>query len=243
MQCKFLLIALFATAVANAAYAGERIFQLDLIKHQDAGDKADIVPVGENTYEWTLPDGIGQSINIDLPVLGVDPHDYDELRFDIKPLGSQVMLQAMLFHMPKEGELSSWYSKFRMVTGEWSLGRFDLRVDDDGVQKGRGFGDVKQGLLRLMLARRSLGFPGEPQWRKAIIRNPRLVRWAVSADFEPRDLDFISDDAIMSYTYGLRVENRTEQPLTAKVDIDPDGGVRYFRAEIPVAEGMPVKPG
>lgn len=228
-----------ATTVVLTAAAGaaERVFPLDLVKQREVADKVQIRAVGENGYEWSLPDGLGQTLNIDLRKLGVDPHDYDELRFDMKPLGSQVRLQAVLFGMPTENEMSSWYSKFRSVTGVWAAGRFDLRVDDDGSQYPERFGGSRPGVLRLTLSRRILGFPGEPQWRKALLRNPRLIKWVVATDFEPRDVQFVSDSAEVSYTYGLRVKNRTDQPLVAKLDIDADRGLRFFRAVIPADAG------
>ncbi|MBM4034898.1 MAG: hypothetical protein FJ291_24410 [Planctomycetes bacterium] len=138
-----------------------------------------IQEVGKAEYEWSLPDGLAQTLNIDLRKLGVDPKDYVELRFDLKPLGSQVALHTMLFGTPTEKELSSWYTKFQTGTGEWAAARFDLRVDDDGALYPQRFPCFQAGVLRMNLGRRMLGYPGEPQWRKAVFRNPRLIRWAV----------------------------------------------------------------
>ena len=76
---------------------------------------------------------LGQKLDMGLKKLGVDPNHYDELHFEIKPLGSQVGLHATLFGMPTENELTSWYTKFRTATDKWSTGRFDLRVDDNGA--------------------------------------------------------------------------------------------------------------
>ncbi len=218
-------------SVATTA-AAERVFQIDLATQHDSADKVRIERVGAHEYEWSLPDGIGQNLHIDLPGLGIDPKSYDEFRFDLKPMGSQVRLQAVIFDLPAEGEISSWFSKFRSVTDEWSSGRFDLRIDDDGAQYPARFGDYRPGVMRLSLTRRALGFPGEPQWRKAIMRNPRLVRRVVSADFEPRDLQFVSNAAELSYTYHLLVRNRTDKPLTAQIELDPDQDLRLFRADL-----------
>ncbi|MBM4030810.1 MAG: hypothetical protein FJ291_03395 [Planctomycetes bacterium] len=220
-------------AMAVTAAAAERVFPLNLATQREATDKVQVQEVGKDEYEWSLPDGLPQNLSFDLRKLGADPKEYDELRFDLKPLGSQVRLHAVLFGMPTEKELSSWYSKFRSVTGVWAAGRFDLRVDDDGSQYPERFGDFRPGILRLALSRRILGFPGEPQWRKAIIRNPRLVKRVVSAEFEPRDVQFVSDAAEVAYTYGLKVKNRTDKPIAAKLDIDADRTLHFFRAEVP----------
>ena len=121
----------------------------------------------------------GQKLDIDLKKLGVDPNNYDELRFDLKPLGSQVGLHTTLFGMPTENELTSWYTKFRTATDKWSTGRFDLRVDDDGAESPKRFGDFKAGILHFELYSRIRGYPGEPKWRKAIlaIRGSSDGRW------------------------------------------------------------------
>ena len=233
--CAVLALAVTASMVSGA----ERVFPLDLVKQHEANDKLQIKEIGPNEFEWSLPDGLGQTLNIDLRKLGVDPKDYDELRFDLKPLGSQVALHTTLFGMPTENELSSWYTKFRTATDKWSTGRFDLRVDDDGTQYPERFGDFKAGVLRFELAPRILGYPGEPKWRKAILRNPRLIKWAVAADFEPRDVKIAITDTEISYTYPLHLKNRTDKPVTAKVEVDPDHSLKSFRAAVESAAATP----
>ena len=59
--------------------------------------------------------------------------DYDEFRFELRPEGSLVFVQAILAGFPAAGSVSSWYSKFKSRVDEWAEGRFDLRVDDDGI--------------------------------------------------------------------------------------------------------------
>ena len=223
-------IALTALGCLAAASAAERVMPLDLAAGHDPADKVQVRQIAPGEYEWSLPDGVGQTMNVDLGRLGVDPHDYDELRFDIKPLGSQVDLHTTLFGMPDEKSASSWYLKFRTATDQWSTGRYDLRVDDDGAAYPDRF-KGRPGTLRLELGRRVLGYAGEPQWRKAILRNPRLIRWAVAASFEPRDVRIAADEAGIVYTYGLKVANRTAAPVTAQIEIDPHRGLDAFAAE------------
>lgn len=214
--------------MATAATAAERVFPLDLAKRHEPNAKLQIRELAPGEYEWSLPDGVGQSLLIDLKKLGVDPQDYDEFRFDIKPLGSEVDLHTTLYGMPTENTFSSWYLKFKIATDQWSTGRFDLRVDDDGAfNRDKG----QPGTLKMDLSRRVLSYAGEPQWRKAIFRNPRLIRWVVATEFEPRDVKIVTDDREIAYTYGLKVKNRTDTPLTARVAIDPEQGLKEFKAE------------
>jgi len=216
-------------AVAGAK-AAERVLPLNLAARHEATDKVQVQELGPNEYEWSLPDGLAQTLNIDLRKLGVKAKDYDELRFDLKPLGSQVALHTMLFGMPTEKELSSWYTKFKTETGQWTTARFNLRVDDDGAMYPDRFPGFQAGVLRMRLGRRMLGYPGEPRWRKAVLRKPRLIRWVVAADFEPRDVKIAAGDAELSYTYPLRLKNRTDKPLTATIEADPKHTLKSFRA-------------
>ena len=82
--------ALVLAAASMAAAAAERVVPLDLAKQHEPNEKLQIKELGKGEYEWSLPDGLGQTLDIDLKKLGVDPNNYDELRFDLKPLGSQV---------------------------------------------------------------------------------------------------------------------------------------------------------
>lgn len=221
------LAALMLTASAVAA---ERVVPMDLVKHREPNEKVQIREIASGEYEWSLPDGVGQTLEIDLSKLGVKAQDYDEFRFDLKPLGSQVDLHATLFGFDKDRFITSWYLKFKTATDQWATGRYDLRVDDDGAAYPERF-KGQPGILRLDLGRRVLGYAGEPQWRKAVLRNPRLIKWAVAVEFDPRDVKIGANDAGISYTYGLKLRNRTDRPLTAKVDIDPEKGLKEFRAE------------
>lgn len=211
--------------------AAERVVPLDLTKLHDPTDKVEIKALGNNEYEWTLTDGLQQDLNIDLKKLGINPGDYDELRFDVKPLGSQVRLHVVLFGFPTDTTLSSWYLKFKAGTDQWNSGRLDLRVDDDGAMYPERMGTFTPGLLRIELSRRILGFPGEPQWRTAIFRNPRLVKRLISTDFDLHETQIIADPAEYAYVYPLHVKNCTDQPQTAMLEPDPDHTMKYFHAE------------
>jgi hypothetical protein len=229
MNPTHVLTSIALALATTAATAAERVFPLDLAKQHEPNEKLQIKEIAPGEYEWSLPDGVGQMLEIDLNKLGVKPQDYDEFRFDLKPLGSGVDFHATLFGLFNEKSISSWYLKFKTATDLWSTGRYDLRVDDDGAAYPERF-KGQPGILRLELSRRVKGYAGEPQWRKAIFRNPRLIKWVVATGFEPRDVKIVADDKEIAYTYGLKVKNRTDKPLTAMIEIDPAKGLKEFKA-------------
>ena len=154
-------IAMVLALMTVAAGAAERVLLLDLAKQHEANEKLQIKELAKGEFEWSLPDGLGQKLDMDLKKLGVDPNNYDELRFDLKPVGSQVGLHATLFGMPTENELTSWYTKFRTATDTWSTGRFDLRVDDDAP-----------------VSRAFQGFQGRHPTLRTLLAHPRISRQA-----------------------------------------------------------------
>lgn len=215
--------------LATASLAAAPVAKLDLSQHE-ATDKVQITRLGGELWEWSLPDGLGQTLTLNLDKLGLDPADYDEIRFEIKPLGSQVGLHTLLTAFPTETEASSWHLKFKAVTGEWTEGRYDLRVDDDGVWQKN---EEQSHLLKLTLQRRLLGFAGEPIWRKAQIRNLRLIKYQVAATFNLVEAEIVTNDREVAYTYPLQVENRTEHAVTARLVADSAGTLKRFKVEAP----------
>jgi len=215
--------------------AAERVAPVDLARHF-AEDRVDLRAVGPGEYEWSLPTGAGQTLRIDLPALGIEPADYDEIRFDIMPLGSQVGLNVVLCGYPTREDILSWYLKFKTMLGQWSSGRFDLRLDDDGLYCGKAPKGEKAGTLRISLYRRILGLPGEPIWRKARFRNVRLVKRLISADFDLGETEVAEDPGEVSTTYRLHVKNLTDKPQKAKLELDSARTLRYFQASCPSEE-------
>lgn len=208
---------------------------LDLMQH-DPGDKVSVRAVADGAYEWHLPDGLGQQLHLDLGPLGIDPKDYDEFRFEIKPEGSQVSLHTVLQGFPSKKELSSWYMKFKAPAGVWSEGRYDLRVDDDGVFGGNTYAAVgAYGRLQFTLDRRIIGFAGEPAWRKAQIRAPRFIKYRVAATFDILETDIQEGRDEIAYVYSLHLENRTDGAVTAKLDPDATRSLKYFQVAAPAA--------
>ena len=96
MKMRSIVIAVFAVwSSFSFCHAEDSASLLDLAKHNPA-DNADIRMLEKGVYEWSLPDGISQALNFDLEKLGINPNDYDEFRFEIKPEGSQVSLHTEL---------------------------------------------------------------------------------------------------------------------------------------------------
>ena len=68
--------------LASAATAAERVFPLNPLTQHEASDKDTgmhkaeskkviVKAVGKNVYEWSLPDGLQQNLNFNLPKLGL----------------------------------------------------------------------------------------------------------------------------------------------------------------------------
>ncbi len=212
--------------------AADHVMPLDLTTHSSE-DKADIVKTGQDVYEWSLPTPLSQTIHLDFDKLGIEPGRYDELRFDIQPQGSQVGLHSVLHGYPSKDTLSSWYLKFKTPVGQWTSGRFELRVDDDGVFVPHGTKPLPPNTFEMTLSRRVVGSAGEPTWRKALIRNPRLVRRMVTADFDLLSTELVESRQEVSYLYNLKVKNQTDKALKATLEADSRGTLKYFRAEAP----------
>jgi hypothetical protein len=202
---------------------------LDLLQH-DPADKAQLRSIGPGEYEWSLPDGLTQSLHFDLTPMGIQPGDYDEFRFDLRPEGSLVFVQAILSGFPAAGLGSSWYSKFKSRVDEWTEGRFDLRLDDDGIFLGGELLKSPPGRFTLTLSRQLLGLPGEPTWRKARIRNPRFIRYPVAVTFSLADCEMETEGAEVAYTYSIHLKNRTDRKQTVQIDPDSDRALKYFKA-------------
>jgi|GEM_PF-2357550 len=228
---------------AGPIHAAAAVAPVDLLQH-DPADKAQIRALSPGEYEWSLPDGLPQTIHFDLQKLGITPTDYDEFRFDLQPEGALVFLQATLKGTPAAGDVSSWYSKFKSRVGAWAEGRFDLRVDDDGTYLNFN-PDLKKeapGRFTLTLSRQVLGVPGEPAWRKARLRNPRFVRYPVAATFSLAECEMDTQGAEVSYRYSLHLTNRTAQAQTVQIVPDSGRALKYFsavsEAEVTLAPGM-----
>ena len=234
MKMRSTVVAVFAVWSSLSVCQGEgAVSLLDLTKHNPA-DKANIRTLEKGVYEWSLPDGLSQTLSFDLEKLGINPKDYDEFRFEIKPEGSLVGLHTALQGFPDKKDLSSWYLKFKTVEGQWSEGRYDLRVDDDGIFGGKSSESAGRfGLMTLSLDRRVIGFPGEPKWRKAQIRMPRFVKYWLTATFDPLETAIQDGAEEIAYVYQLHLENRTDKVLTAKIDPDSDRTLKYFQISAP----------
>ena len=226
-----LLVVIVMTQTYTSATPGH-VAPLDLFQHEpDPG--LEIERDADRSYLWTLPNGSRQTLVIDLRKQGIDPADFDEIRFDLKPHVSQVGLNMILMGHPEPTLSSGWYLKFRTPTGRWSSGRFDLALDDDGLYRGQLDNPDDAGKLHIQLYPRKMGYPGEPVWRKASIRNVRFVKRMVSASFEVLNAEIIDTDEELAYIYPLRVQNRTDSEQDVRIRPDGFGTLRHFGVDVP----------
>jgi len=229
--CSALLLGVWLAA--GVGLADDYVVPLDLTRHVAEDKRPDLKKLEDGVYEWALPDGKAQRVFLDIEKLGVDPARYDEIRFEIKPLVSQVGLTMTVHGHLAPGEVSNWYLKFKTQTGQWSEGRYDLHLDDDGIWLKGGPEHGTGKWLRVRLYRRILGYPGEPEWRKAHLRNVRLVRRRIAADFSLLETQIEQDEAEVAYVYTLHVKNQTDKAQSAKVDLDSARSLHFFRVSGP----------
>ncbi len=224
-----------------AAHAGEpaadaaRVQPLDLMKLK--GEKeVDLQKLEEGVYLWELSKTAGQGLSIDIADLGFDPRAYDEFRFDLLPEGSLTRVMMKVKAFPEPMKLRSWYSKMRTEVGEWSDIRFDMHVDDDGF-----WFKTKEPYtpsLELSINKRFQGLPGEPDWRKATIRNPRFVKNLIGLSFDHTAVVQEENSDEVAYVYTLQVENRTDRAQEVTLDADSEKTLKYFAVEAPATVAL-----
>ena len=229
------LVGLILTVcVVAAAHGGERVLPLDLARGTSDAKPATIQTVEPGVVEWSLANGAAQSITLDLAALGIDPTDYDEIRFGIQPQISQVAMETVLVGHLNPGEKSFWYLKLKTPTGDWTEARYDLHLDDAGVLVPVDKHDTRKALT-LTMSPRVLGYAGEPKERKTLLRNYRLVRHVISANFDPLETEMVDDAGEVACLYQIHLKNRTDQAQKVKVDLDSAGTLKYFRVSGPAA--------
>jgi len=232
-SARSILASLFlASSACSFCSAADHVVELDLTQHLP-NDKLQIRKAQDGLFEWSLPDGNRQTLTIDLKARGIDPKQFDEIRLELRPLGSQVGLHTAVLGHPEKDLKTSWYLKFKAPAGRWSSGRFDLHLDDDGLFAGKVKNPEDNGKLQMRLYRRILGYPGEPVWRKALFRNIKLVKRLVSAEFRILETEIVQDAGEVSYIYQLHVRNNTKQAQKAELELDSQKTLREFQASAP----------
>jgi len=215
-----------------AAEAGERVAAIDLLKHKPLKEQpSDITRLEDGAIRWHLPYGKVERIAIDLAAMGIDPAQYDEIRFDIKPVEGQVAMTVQMIGHLKPGEIGRWFLKFRAPPGQWSEGRYELALDDDGIMQKPGPNDAKE--IQIHLGARVLGRPGEPEQRTALLRNLRLVRRILHADITLTDAAVEQTSDEVANVYQLTITNKTQQAQKAAIQLDSAGTLKHFKVSGP----------
>ena len=237
---KHLLLILALAILHSPLGAAENTVALDLTQATPNGDKPVLLKAaGEKTVAWSLPDGKGRSVTFDLKAMGIDPKAYDEIRFALKPMGDPVQQKMTLYGHLEGGAYSRWYQKAYTPVDQWTEFRYDLHLDDDGI-----FGNPKRfkpGVAELIvnLGSRTRGTPGEAKARRALIRNLRLVKRAISSSFDFLEVEFKEEGDTLAYVYPMRLENHTPQAQTVRLDLDPTGGLHHFSVSGPETVALP----
>ncbi|MCZ7645523.1 MAG: hypothetical protein M5U26_09605 [Planctomycetota bacterium] len=172
---------------------------------------------------------------LDLKALSVEAREYDFIKLDVKA-DRAAQLVVSLENYPFEGALCHWYVLDGMRGPfDWRTIWIDLRQPEELKLAGQGKGmdasvpDARG--LRLSGGtadtRRAIQEPGENVWLGAI----RFVKQAVSLDWDQRLAPYTwGKGQDLVFTYPLRIANRLDRPLSAKLKLAP------FRAEHARAE-------
>lgn len=220
-----------AVAVRSAEPACSRLVDLSLCLPDEPPVQIRGSPA--DGYEWTLPDGLPQTLRLNLPAQGIDPAAFDEIRFEIQPQGSLVGLHTRLLGFPGVSDVSSWYLKIPTPVGAWAEGHLDLRVDDDGIYLGPPPAGSRPGTLVLTLSRRVLGVAGEPLGRTARLRRLRLVRQPVAIRVDLAEMQSADTAQELATIYPVRLREQMGVARTVRLEADSRQTLRHFRAEGP----------
>ena len=174
---------------------------------------------------WRMGPSVNQStMSFDLDKLGLNPRRFDEIHIRFKPVGGIVLFMPELTAFPVKGLRRHWYSKIVMNPGEWTTARFDLRLDDDGWQRG----DWDTRTLNLRMVKRFLRTPGEPAWRDVHIASIAFVHRPVDVSFDEFAATVERDKKEVRWTYELRVANRLGRAAKVRVRL-ATGTFREFQ--------------
>jgi hypothetical protein len=201
------------------------IHSCDRVAGLNLEGEASIVPEGPNGQRVLRIDGSFNS-RIDLKPLGLDPHEFDLLKFEVKtPRGA--FLRFSLENYPSEGELSHWYV-FDGTHGpsDWKTVWVDLRLIEEiklpGQYKGLSAHDPALRGLQIMGhitdSRRSIQEPDSTIW----IRNIRFAKKAIDLDWDQLRFEQSSGDGKdLVYAYPVEVRNLIDRPVTVNLSLLP----------------------
>lgn len=156
---------------------------------------------------------------IDLEPLGVDPHDYDLLKIDVKA-DNNAFLQFTLENYPEPGDVSNWYPLDAIGRGfDWRTVWLDLkRPEEIEAKKATG---PKPALL-VSGAVRDLRWRMQGDSRCLWLRNLRLAQKALDLECDQTRAPYEwGPGKDLVYRYPVTVANRLERPVTARLSLVP----------------------
>lgn len=191
-------------------------------------------PSDDAVIEFADPISTSGKIEIDLS--DIDMSLYDQLRFGLWMEHDAVNVTATLQGYPNEYRGRRWYvfKRFQPLR-QWIDIRLDLDMDDD--MSGKVFAEAKKSLV-IDFKRPDTA---SADFARARIHNIRLVRSPLKIGLDYRQVTHRNTAEGLKIVYPIQIENTTEQPVTARLEVLPETLDR-FKAS-PADETLPLAPG
>ncbi|MFM9058881.1 MAG: hypothetical protein ACKOSQ_07150 [Planctomycetaceae bacterium] len=156
---------------------------------------------------------------IDLAALGIDPHDYDLLKIDVKA-DNNAFLQFALENYPEPGDVSNWYPLDAIGRGsDWRTVWLDLKRPEE-IEPNKATGP-KPALL-VSGAVRDLRWRMQGDSRCLRLRNLRLATKAIDLECDQTRAPYEwGPGQDLVYRYPVTVANRLDRPVTARLSLVP----------------------
>ncbi|MBM4042063.1 MAG: hypothetical protein FJ290_26505 [Planctomycetes bacterium] len=156
---------------------------------------------------------------LDLKTLGVNPHEYDLLKVEVKA-DNCAFLQLTLENYPEPGDVSNWYPLDAINRGsDWRTVWLDLKRPEE-IQPKRASSETPA--LVLAGAVRDVRWRMQGDSRCLWLKNLRLTRKAIDLECDqtkaPHEWGPKQD---LVYRYAVTVANRLDQPVVARLSLLP----------------------
>ncbi len=154
---------------------------------------------------------------IDLKALGVDPHDYDLLKVEVKA-DNNAFLQFTLENYPEPGDVSNWYPLDAINRGsDWRTIWLDLKRPEE-IQPGKASSGTPA--LAISGAVRDAHWRMQGDSRCLWLKNLRFAKKAIDLECDQRQAPYEwGPKQDLVYRYPVTVANCLDQPVTARLSL------------------------